>query len=338
MRAMELRAHGAPLGLVQRAVPEPGRGEVRVRVQACGVCGSDVFLQDGGFAGSPLPIVPGHEAAGVVDALGDGVDDVPIGTIVALYYISTPPGDAWAAAGVPNRSPAVTRMGVDIDGAFAEYVLRPRASLIVPPAPLPAPELAVITDAVATPLHALRRIAKLTAGETVAIIGIGGLGSNAVQLARAYGATAIAISRSQEKLDLALRLGAAHALRSDDQVVAKVRALTRGLGADVVLQCADSTAAYEMSLSLAGPGGRIVCVGSSSEPFRVPPMQMIWSELSLLGSRGFVQADIEEAIQLRLDGRIAVDHLVQKLRPLEEAQSALDDLRAGRVLRTVLVP
>jgi S-(hydroxymethyl)glutathione dehydrogenase/alcohol dehydrogenase len=93
-----------------------------------------------------------------------------------------------------------------------------------------------------------------------------------------------------------------------------------------------------MALSLAAPGGRIVCVGSSSEPFRVPPMQMIWSELSLLGSRGFIQADIEEAIQLRLDGRIVVDHLVQTLRPLEEAQSALDDLRAGRALRTVLVP
>jgi D-arabinose 1-dehydrogenase-like Zn-dependent alcohol dehydrogenase len=338
MRAMELPAHGAPLRPVQRPLPEPGPGEVRVRVQACGVCGSDVFLQDGGFAGSPLPIVPGHEAAGVVDALGSGVEDVPVGTVVALYYISTPPGDAWAAAGVPNRSPAVQRMGVDVDGAFAEYVLRPRASLIVPPAPLPAPELAVITDAVATPLHALRRIAKVHAGETVAVIGIGGLGSNAVQLARAYGAIAIAISRSQEKLELALRLGAAHALRSDEETVGRVRELTGGLGADVVLQCADSVAAYEMSLSLAAPGGRIVLVGSSADPFRVPPMQMIWSELSLLGSRGFVQGDIEEAIQLRLDGRITVDHLVQTLRPLEEAQDALDDLRAGRALRTVLVP
>jgi len=335
---MELSAHGAPLRAVARPVPEPGPGEVRVRVQACGVCGSDVFLQDGGFASSPLPIVPGHEAAGVVDALGDGVDDLPVGTAVALYYISTPPGDAWAAAGVPNRSPAVRRMGVDVDGAFAEYVLRPRASVIVPPAHLPAPELAVITDAVATPLHALRRIARLVAGETVAIIGIGGLGSNAVQLTRAYGATAIAISRSQPKLDLALQLGAEHALRSDDDTVANVRALTGGLGADIVLQCADSVAAYEMAISLAGPGGRIVLVGSSAESFRVPPMQMIWSELSLLGSRGFVQADIEEAIQLRLDGRIAVDHLVETIRPLEQAQNALDDLRAGLALRTVLVP
>ena len=172
----------------------------------------------------------------------------------------------------------------------------------------------------------------------MAVVGIGGLGSNAVQLVRAYGATAIAISRSQDKLDLALRLGAAHALRSDDQVVSKLRDLTGGLGADVVIQCADSVAAYETSLSLAGPGGRVVCVGSCADAFRVPPMQMIWSELSLLGSRGFVQADIQEAIQLLLGGSIDVYHLVQTLRPLEDAQSALDDLRAGRVLRTVLVP
>jgi D-arabinose 1-dehydrogenase-like Zn-dependent alcohol dehydrogenase len=338
MRAVELRAHGAPLRLVERPVPEPGPGEVRVRVEACGVCGSDVFLQDGGFATSPLPVVPGHEAAGVVDALGSGVEDLALGQAVALYYITTPPGDRWAAAGVPNRSPAVRRMGVDLDGAFAEYVLRPREALIPTPAPLPAAELAVLTDAVATPLHALRRIARVRAGETVAVIGIGGLGSNAIQLAKAFGATAIAITRSREKRDLALALGADHALPSDDLTAAAVRELTGGAGADVVLQCADAVAAYQLALDVAAPGGRVVLIGSSSEPVPVKPMQMIWGELQLLGSRGFVPADIEEAIALRLDGRIALDHLVRELRPLEQAQDALDDLRAGRVLRSVLVP
>lgn len=338
MRVVELPAHGAPLRLALRPVPEPGPGEVRVRVQACGVCGSDVFLQDGGFSESPLPIVPGHEAAGVVDAVGPGVDDIEIGTVVAVYYISTPPGDAWAAAGVPNRSPAVRRMGVDVDGAFAEFVVRPRESLIVPPRPLPAPELAVLTDAVATPLHALRRIAKLRAGETVAVIGIGGIGSNAVQLAKTYGATVIAISRSEGKLELARALGSDHVVAAAGDVAAAVRKVTAGVGADVVLQCADSAEAYELALNLAAPGGRVVLIGSSASPFRVQPMQVIWSELALLGSRGFVPADIEEAIELRLDGRLSLDHLVNVIRPLEEAQEALDDLRAGRTLRTILTP
>jgi D-arabinose 1-dehydrogenase-like Zn-dependent alcohol dehydrogenase len=332
MRAMELPAHHAPLRLVARPVPQPGPGEVRIRIEACGVCGSDVFLQDGGFTGSPTPIVPGHEAAGVVDALGPGVDDLRPGTPVALYYIATPAGDPWATAGTPNRSPAVQRMGVDVDGAFAEYVVRPRASVIVPPAPLPPAELAVLTDAVATPLHALRRIAQLRHGETVAVIGIGGLGSNAVQLAKAFGARVIAITRSAEKRALALRLGA------DEAVPAAAGAAAADGVADVVLQCADSIAAYQLALDVAAPGGRVVFIGSSAEPVPVAPMQVIWKELQLLGSRGFVPADIEEAIQLRIDGRISLDHVAGAQRPLEQAQAALEDLRAGRVLRSVLVP
>ncbi len=131
MRAFELPAPHAPLRLVERPLPEPGPNEVRVRIQACGVCGSDLFLQKGGFGERvPWPIVPGHEAAGVIDALGPDVEGWREGEQVALYYITTPDGDPWAAAGRPNISPYVTRMGVDVDGAFAEYVVRSTASLI----------------------------------------------------------------------------------------------------------------------------------------------------------------------------------------------------------------
>ena len=338
MRVVELPAFGVPLRLSTRPVPEPGPGEVRVQVKACGVCGSDVFLQDGGFVHNPLPIVPGHEAAGVVDAVGPGVEGIGVGTLVALYYMSTPPGDAWAAAGMPNRSPAVQRMGVDVDGAFAEYVVRSSASVILPSRPLPPAELAVLTDAVATPLHALRRVAKLSAGETVAIIGIGGIGSNAVQLAKAFGATVISISRTEQKLELASVLGSDYVISATDDVAAAVRELTDGMGADVVLQCAPSAQAYELAVDLAAPGGRVVLVGASETPFRLHPMNVIWPELALLGSRGFVPADIEEAIDLRLDDKISLDHLVSAMRPLAEAQEALNDLRKGRVLRTVLIP
>ena len=339
MRAFELRRHRTPLQPVRRPIPKPGPGEVRVRVQACGVCGSDLFLQDGGFPSSPLPIVPGHEAAGVVDAVGANVAGFMTGDQVALYYITTPPGDRWAAAGVPNRSPAVRRMGVDVDGAFAEFVLRPVEALVRPPTTVDPAVLAVLTDAVATPLHALRRVARLEAGETLAVIGIGGLGSNAVQLGRHYGAHVIAVSRSAEKLELAERLGADQCVRADKGTeVQAVRALTEGIGADVVLQCADSAEAYVGAISMAGPGARVVLVGSTAEPFAIHPMEVIWKELSILGSRGFVPADIAEAISLYLDGSVLVDHLLDAIRPLEEANAALDDLRAGRVVRSVLVP
>jgi alcohol dehydrogenase, propanol-preferring len=340
MRVAELPAIGAPLRLAERPVPEPGPGEVRVRVEACGVCGSDVFLQKGGFgAAVTLPVIPGHEAAGIVDALGDGVEGVAVGDQVALYYITTPPDDPWAARGRPNISPNVQRMGVDVDGAFAEYVLRPPAALIVPPAPVPPAVLAVLTDAVATPLHGLKRIARLQPGETLAVLGVGGLGSNAVQLGKAMGARVIAVTRSDAKLQLARDLGADETVAADDgDPVAAVKALTGGYGPDVVIQCVGSAAVDEQAIAMGGPGGRVVLIGASLESFRARAVDIFWRELSVLGSRGFVPDDIRDAIGLYLDGTLRVDHLIDSVRPIEEANQALEDLRAGRVLRSVLVP
>lgn len=339
MRVVELPAPGAPLQPATRPIPDPGPLEVRVRVEACGVCGSDVFLQKGGFGDKvPFPIVPGHEAAGVVDAVGPGVTEVVPGDQVALYYISTPPGDPWAERGRPNISPHLTRMGVDVDGAFAEYVIRPVTSVIRPPAPVPPPVLAVLTDAVATPLHALKRVARLALGETLVVLGVGGLGSNAVQLGKALGARVIAVSRSAAKLELARRLGADALVSAEaEDPVAAVRAVT-GNGPDVVIQCAGSAAADEQAIAMGGPGGRVVLVGSSLEPFRARAVDILWRELAVLGSRGFVPDDIRDAIDLYLDGTLTVDHLVERVRPLEEANTALEDLKAGRVFRSVLVP
>ena len=340
MRVAELPAIGAPLRLAERPVPEPGPGEVRVRVEACGVCGSDVFLQKGGFgAGVPLPIIPGHEAAGVVDAFGDGVTTVALGDQVALYYITTPADDPWAARGRPNISPYVKRMGVDVDGAFAEYVIRPEAALIKPRAAVPPPVLAVLTDAVATPLHGLKRVAHLAAGETLVVLGIGGLGSNAVQLGKAFGARVIAVTRSEAKLRLARELGADETVAADDgDPVAAVKALTGGHGPDVVIQCVGSAAVDEQAIAMGGPGGRVVLIGSSLDHFRARAVDIFWRELSVLGSRGFVPDDIRDAIDLYLDGTLSMDHLVDTVRPLEEADAALEDLKAGRGFRTVLTP
>jgi alcohol dehydrogenase, propanol-preferring len=340
MRAVELPAIGAPLRVTERPIPQPGPGEVRVRVEACGVCGSDVFLQKGGFGDTvPLPVIPGHEAAGVVDQLGEGVEDFAVGDQVALYYITTPPDDPWTARGRPNISPRVRRMGVDVDGAFAEYVLRPVAALIRPRNPVPPTVLAVLTDAVATPLHGLKRVARLQAGETLVVLGVGGLGSNAVQLGKAFGARVIAVTRSESKLRLARELGADDTVPADEgDPVAAVKALTGGHGPDVVIQCVGSASVDEQAIAMGGPGGRVVLIGSSLDHFRARAVDIFWRELAVLGSRGFVPDDIRDAIDLYLDGTIDVSHLVETVRPLEEANAALEDLKAGRVFRSVLAP
>lgn len=340
MRVMELPAVGAPLRAAERPLPEPGPGEVRIRVEACGVCGSDHFLQQGGFGpGIRMPVVPGHEAAGRVDATGAGVTGWLPGDQAAIYYISTPPGDAWTAAGRPNISPHLTRMGVDIDGAFAEYVVRPVASLVRPSRPVPPEVLAVLTDAVATPLHGLKRVARLRPDESLVVLGVGGLGSSAVQLGRILGARVIAVTRSAAKQALARSLGAHEVVAAaDHDPVAAVRAFTGGHGADVVIQLAADARADEQAIAMAGPAGRVVLIGAALEPFSVRAAEIFWRELSVLGSRGFVPADIQDAIELYLAGKLRVDHLLDRVRPLAEANAALDDLAAGRVLRSVLIP
>jgi len=340
MRVAELPGVGRPLRLADRPVPEPGSGEALVRVQACGVCGSDLFLQDGGFGpGVRFPVVPGHEAAGVVAAVGPGVAAVEPGDQVAVYYIDAPADSIYALRGRPNIGPSVVRMGVDVDGAFAEYVVRPVSTLIQVPAPVDPPALAVLTDAVGTPYHALVKIAKLQPGETLAVFGIGGLGSNAVQIGRHVGARVVAISRSEEKLELARRLGADELVQAGgDDTVARARAACGGDGADVAIQCVGSPAVAEQAIELASFGGRVVVIGSSPEPFRARAVEICWKELALLGSRGFTADDIREVVDLYLSGAIVTDHLTTRIRPLAEANDALDDLRGGRVLRSVLVP
>jgi D-arabinose 1-dehydrogenase-like Zn-dependent alcohol dehydrogenase len=328
MRAALLRGVGAPLELIERPLPEPGPGEARVRIEACGVCGSDLFLQDGGFGADKLPRVPGHEAAGVVDVVGHGVTEVAPGDQVAIYYI-----DNSADAPRPNLGPDVVRMGVDVDGAFAEYVVRPVGTLIVPPARIDPATLAVLTDAVGTPYHALARMARVQPGETIAVLGIGGIGSNAVQVARALGARVIAVSRGEEKLALARRLGAEAAVQLEDAAAACGPG-----GPDVVVQCAASAALDEAAIALGGYGARIVLVGTTVDAFSAKASDFVWRELSVMGSRGFTPDDIRAVIDLYLAGKIETDHLTARTRPLEEANEALEDLRAGRVLRSVLIP
>jgi 2-desacetyl-2-hydroxyethyl bacteriochlorophyllide A dehydrogenase len=327
MKVLVIPGVGSDLVEEYRDIPVPGPGQVRVRVEAVGVCGSDLFLQQGGFGADKLPLVPGHEAAGVVDAVGDGVHDLPVGTQVALYYIENSPD-----APRPNLGPDVRRMGVDLDGAFAEYVVRPAATVIPVPAPIPPAELAVLTDAVATPYHALSRVACLRPGEKLAVLGVGGIGSNAVQLGKVLGAHVVAISRGEQRRQLALSLGADEALTLDEAQAAHPD------GFDVVIQCAASAAMDSAAIGLGGYGGRVVLVATTADPFTAWASAFVWKELEVKGSRGFTRSDIEAVIHLHAEGRIQTQHLTDSLRPLSEGNQALDDLRHGRVLRAVLLP
>lgn len=337
MRAAVLRGYGQPLAIEDVPDPEPAAGEVLVDVAACGVCGSDHFLQEGGFD-STLPIVPGHEAAGTVAAVGDGVHGVAVGDRVALYYIRHCGSCPMCVAGRVNLCAEVERMGVEFNGAFAERVVVPAVNAVPVPDGLGLDSAAVLTDAVGTPYHALHGVAGVAAGETVVVLGVGGIGSNAVQLAALAGCRVIAVSRSAAKLELARSLGAAHVLAADEDVVGGVADLTDGDGPDVVVQSVGSAAVDAQALELAGRGSRVVLVGASSDSFAMRSVDFIWRELVVMGSRGFTPDDVRAVLALAVAGDIRVDHLTAHARPLAEVNDALADLDDPSVLRTVLHP
>lgn len=333
--AWRLQGSGQSLAPVRIPVRQPEPGEALVKVEACGLCGSDRFLQSGGFGIDKFPVIPGHEAAGTVVAVGsdDEADRRLVGQRVALYYID--PDEAFSArSGKENLGPGVKRMGVDFDGALSQYVTRPVWSLVRGHG-LPAAELAVLSDAVATPYHALR-LAGVHPGQVVAVIGTGGIGSNAVQLASLRGARTIAIGRSEWKLSVAGSLGADVAIPSMNGAAA-IRDAAGG-HIDVVLQCVGSPAMDELAMEIGGIGSTIVFVGASASPFHTTSMQLIQRELRLLGSRGFTRQDIVDVIALRVNGSLTVDHLLSDVRGFDEAGEAFEHVGEGERLRTIIQP
>lgn len=333
--AWRLNGKGEQLVLEEHQVREPGPGEALIKVEACGLCGSDRLLQAGGFGGDLFPVVPGHEAAGTVIAVGDGdpSDDDLIGERVALYYID-PDKEFYARSGKENLGKNLTRMGVDVDGALSQYLTRPIHSLVRGRG-LSAPELAVLSDAVATPYHALELV-KPGPEHTVAVIGTGGIGSNAVQLSALRGARTIAIGRSATKLSVAKDLGAAATIKSAEGADAII-ALAGG-HIDFVLQCVGSPEMDRLALDIAGIDGTVVFVGASDREFSANSLEFIGRELTVVGSRGFTRQDIADVIDLRVDGRITLEHLLTDIRGFGAAGEAFEHIGFAGVLRTVIEP
>lgn len=340
MKAAVLRGYGEPLELIEREPLVPGPGQVVVETKACGVCGSDVFLRKGGFD-SVLPIVPGHEASGVVARIGPDVEGLRVGDPVAAYYIEHCGQCSLCAQGRVNMCLSVRRMGVEFDGAFADEVLIPARNAIPVEPEDDLAAVAVLTDAVATPYHALVRVAGVEPGMTVVVLGVGGIGSNAVQLASHFGCDVVAVSRSQGKLGLAEKLGARAVVSAADgegKMLDGIRQACGPAGPQVVVQTVGSAEVDSQALEAVGTGGRVLLIGASMEPFSIRAVDLIWKEASVHGSRGFVPDDIREVLALYRDGAVRVDHLLGRQRPLAEANQALDDLEAGKVLRSVLIP
>jgi D-arabinose 1-dehydrogenase-like Zn-dependent alcohol dehydrogenase len=232
------------------------------------------------------------------------------------------------------------RIGVTQDGGFAEYVLVPEANVIPLPDSLTFEAGAVLTDAVATCLHALEDVGKLVPREVVAIFGVGGLATSAIQIAKMHGCRVLAVSRSEAKLELALSLGADEAIVGGDtvDVVRAIHEKTDGLGADVAMQLIANPEVDLQAIASLATFGRVILVGFTSKPFACDSLSMVLKQLTITGSRGMTRDNIRRAIHLAQSGAICLDPLLRAQRPLSEINEVIEDFRAGRILRAIIKP
>ncbi len=341
MLAARLYAAGDPLRVEQVPVPELGPGEVLVRVHACGLCGTDLHLAvDGDVPVERTPITLGHEAAGVVAAVGSGVDGAAEGDRVALFPAASCGRCRFCLDGREALCDSAKVYGMARDGALAEYVAVPARSLLPLPDGVPFDVGAIVTDGVATPFHALRSRGRLQAGESVGIFGCGGLGSHAIALARLIGATPIvAVDVDARARERALELGADVAIDAGEaDVVRAVRAAAGG-GLDLALEFVGLPEIVEEAVRCLGKRGRAVLVGVGTGRASLPPLiAFVGREQAVLGSFGADRGDSADLYALIAAGDLDLSGSISARYPLTEADAALQHLARdrGRVVRIVV--
>jgi D-arabinose 1-dehydrogenase-like Zn-dependent alcohol dehydrogenase len=294
MRAVQVGRAGGELELVERDVPEPARGEVRVRIEACGVCHSDSFTVEGQMPGISFPRIPGHEIAGVVDALGSGVAGWRVGQRVGVGWFGghcghcEPCRRGWLIDCRNLRIP-----GISYDGGYAEAMVAPADALVAIPDELGAVDAAPLLCAGVTTFNALRHSGAMP-GDVVAIFGIGGLGHLGVQFANKLGFRTIAIARGADKEALSRKLGADEFIDSATEDVAA--ALNRLGGARAVLATLTSAEAMTSAIDGLAVRGRLVVVGVDAKSMQVSPLQLIGGSRSIVGHASGASIDSQDTL------------------------------------------
>ncbi|MCM0677347.1 zinc-binding dehydrogenase [Micromonospora phytophila] len=315
-------------------VPEPGRGQVRIKVEAAGVCLSDVHLIDGTLTPLYLPgdvVTLGHEVAGVVEALGEGVEGWEPGQRVLLQ------------AGERDRRGTVFTRGVDYDGGWAEYVLASQETVVPIPDELPFEQACIIPDAVSTPWAAVTDTGRTRPGEAVGVWGVGGLGAHAVQLLRLVGAApVIAVEPLPAARERALTLGADAALDPADTAFRDaVLELTGGRGLDVAFDFAGVTAVREQALTVLGRRGRLVLAGIANKPVTIASDSPFnYFQQAVLGHYGSEAEHVEQLVSLVRQRRLDLSASISDVLPLAEAEQAVRRVhtKQGNPIRLILRP
>ena len=330
MKAAVLHEFKKALALENVPRPQLEANDVIIQVEACGVCHSDLHVADGDWPQfipiTKMPLIPGHEIAGRVVEKGGEVRELQIGDRVGVPWIYWTCGECeFCREGNENLCARQKITGVMVDGGFAEFAKAPASHAVKIPDALPAVEAAPLFCAGVTVYRALKQ-ARISAGQRLAIFGIGGLGHLAVQIARELGAEVTAIDVADEKLQLAEALGATNCLNSSSTNVAK--ALRAKGGVHVALVTSASKAAYDTAFACVRATGILLAVGLPAENICFPPILMAAKEVRIQASAVGTRADLREVLALASKGKIRC-HVVTH--PLSDVNQVMDRLRRGQV-------
>ena len=358
MRAAVCYEFGQPLVVEEIEIDPPQLGEVRVRVMACGICHSDLHRLRGERGGA-LPIVAGHEAAGIVEELGPGVSGVAVGDRVIVSLLRSCGRCFYCQSGSPNHCEGVfalanetrlhTRDGVPIVqgvnvGAFAEQVVVDQSQLVTVPDDVPLESVALLACGVITGFGAVVNTANVPAGSSVVVIGTGGVGMNAIQGARLSGAYPIvAVDVLDGKLEDARGFGATHGVNATRSDAAEaVRAISGARGADYVFVTVGSAQAAELGLRLVRDEGTLVLVGMppTGVDLPLPVFETVYRSVRILGSKmggTRLSVDVPRLLDLYQAGQLQLDELITERYPLERINEAIASVERGEALRHVIM-
>ncbi len=342
MRAIRLH-EGSEMRVEDVPMPEAGAGEVLVQVQAAGVCGTDLHAAHGHLPVAQLPVTMGHEGAGIISAVGPGVDSDLEGARVLLLPSETCGQCAACRVGHLGLCAKAKIFGMARDGTFAEAIAAPASCAIPLPASVPFEHGAILADAVATACHAVATRGAITGGERVAVIGCGGVGYHAILIARLLGAERIvAVDASLGALDRALAAGADVAIDARDEGASKAIFQAAGSGGPhVVIEYVGRASTVELALGCVARGGSVVVGGVGMDAPRLPPLlSFVGREVSLLASMGYTRAELDQVVAWAASGELDLSKSITARYPLEDAPQAIDDLahRRGDPVRLALFP
>lgn len=328
MRAAVATAFDQPLTLDQVPVPTPTASQVLVRIEACGLCHTDIHAVHGDWPVTPaLPRIPGHEGIGIVEQLGANVTDHAVGDRVAIAWLGRACGHCrYCLDGRENLCLTQINSGYAVDGAWAEYAVVDAAFAVSVPEGLDPVEAAPLTCAGVTSYKAVK-VARIQPGERVAVFGIGGLGHLAVQYAHLVGGTVIAVDVEPHKLELARSLGAQHTV--DASKGDPIEAIAALGGADVALALAATPHSFEQALGCLRPGGRLICVAlPANGTMSVPIFETVLHGLSIIGSIVGTRRDLTEVFELHRQGRTRV---IAETRDLATVNESIAEVLSGHV-------